>query len=95
MSEMMSTKTDSQLAEVLRYVLVSPNVADANGEPANLVDAVDHVATAIQSGLKWLGTGDAATTMGAIEFHAVTIKDGLDSVASAINNLADAIRERG
>ena len=94
------TKTDNQLSETLQNVLTSPNVADSNLEPANLVDVIDDVARSIRSGLKWLGNGDASTHFGAIEGHGMAILDaatkienGLDGIASAIHELATAIRE--
>jgi hypothetical protein len=50
-------------------------------------DATDRCAT----GLKYLGTGDAASTMGAIEFLTKAVKEGADTLASAIEaaNSAD------
>lgn len=35
------------LAKTLAHVFVSPNVNDSNGEAANLVDVVDHLARAV------------------------------------------------
>ncbi len=48
----MSRRTDSpdglaRLAAALEYALVSPNVADSNLEPANIVDALASLARAI------------------------------------------------
>jgi len=42
--------------------------------------------------IKHLGNGDAATSMGAIENHAVAVREGLADVADAIRGLASAIR---
>jgi hypothetical protein len=92
----MSTRTKSNadaIAETLHHVLVSPNVADSNMETANLVDVVHELAQAVRSGLKWLGTGDAMTTMGAIEAHGVMVKEAAATIASALGDLASAIRE--
>jgi hypothetical protein len=93
------TKTD-HLAETLQNVLVSPNVHDLNGEPANLVDVINTLAQNLRFGLKWLGNGDASTHFGAIEGHGMAtiegagkIENGLESVASAIGDLAAAVRE--
>jgi hypothetical protein len=36
-----------ELAEVLREVLISPNVVDSNFEAANLVDTTDRIASAL------------------------------------------------
>ena len=51
-----------------------------------LADANESIATQ----LKYLGNGDAATTHGAIEGHAMQIRDTLSSFADTI---AEALRE--
>lgn len=71
----MSARTESEIAEAMHAVFVSPNVSDSNFESANLVDVMDN------HGRQML---DAATK----------IANGLGSIALAIENLADAIRER-
>jgi hypothetical protein len=51
----------------------------------------DRVATAIQAlatHVKYLGAGDAASTMGAVEFLAVKIAEAGELIASAISELA-------
>lgn len=48
-----------------------------------IADAVYAVSTQIAN----LGTGNAATQMGAIEFLATQVHDGCNNVASAIENL--------
>ena len=95
----MSTRTESQLAEVLQNVLVSPNVSDANGEAANLVDVLGNLASAVWFGVGW--RTDPSRRPNAIEGHGEAIKmaaerieTGLESVASVIGELASAIRER-
>lgn len=50
---------------------------------------------AIASALRALGTGNAATEMGAIEFLAAAIKESADTLAASIDGLADAVRESG
>ncbi len=94
----MTTKTD-QLSETLRDVLTSPNVSDSNGEAANLVDALGNLASAM-----WFGVDhrtDPRKRPNAMEFHAEAIleaagkiENGLAFVASAIGDLATAVRER-
>ena len=37
----------SELAGAIRFCFRSVNVADSNGEPANIVDALDRLASAI------------------------------------------------
>jgi hypothetical protein len=41
-----------------------------------------------------LGTGDASTPLGAMELLAFEIKEGSERAATALDNIADAIRER-
>ena len=80
-------------SDALKAIGISPNVSDSNGEPANLVDALSQIATNIFIAGKWLGNGDAATDMGALEAHGKAILDASETIAGAINNLADAVRE--
>lgn len=98
---MPATKQRDRVADALLETLISPNVCDSNLEAANVVDALDGIGRAIRHGLKWLGTGDAATPMGAIEAHgsmvieaAEKVEAGLESIARALDGLAEAIRER-
>jgi hypothetical protein len=98
--QLMAKERTESLTEALQSVLTSPNVSDSNGEPANLVDALDSLAGAVRYGLKHLGNADASTPMGAIEAHGAVILEsadrvssGLESIASAINELAQAVRE--
>ena len=56
----------------------------------------DPIAEALQSvarAVKYLGAGDNADQRGAVEFLAESVKEGLSEVASAIHDLATAIRE--
>lgn len=55
----------------------------------NLVDAHKSVATH----LKYLGNGDAATTMGAIEAFGAHIGEKLEGLTSAISEIGIAINE--
>jgi hypothetical protein len=61
-----------------------------------MASAIENVAKA----LRYLGTGNASSSMGTIEYHAAAVKESaliisssLESIASAIDNLASAIRE--
>ena len=42
-----TTDPISQVAKALKSVFISPNVADSNLEPANIVDVLDRLARAI------------------------------------------------
>lgn len=87
---MNATKTD-RLADTLANVLTSVNVSDSNGEPANLVDVFDRIGDAVWRVAKWW---DQLTPMEAIESHGEAVKEAAETVASAIHDLADAIRKR-
>lgn len=47
------------------------------------------VADAIRYAAKWLGTGDAASTMGALEFVGSTIRDGAETIAAPFHDIAE------
>lgn len=51
----------------------------------------DKIADAIKFGLKYLGTGDAATTMGALEVVGMNITQAAESIAFSQDRIADAI----
>jgi len=51
------------------------------------------IARAIRSAGREIGTGDAATSMGGLEFVGTEIREGSERIAAAINNLAEAVRE--
>ena len=54
-------------------------------------EAIEDLARQVKIGLARLGTNDACTQMGAIEALSVSVKEGLDNVASSIDGLANAI----
>lgn len=83
-------KDNEAVARALMAVLASPNVLDANGEPANAVDALSQIADA----LRLLGNADAATRMGALEAHGKAILDAGEMIAAGLHDVADAIREQ-
>lgn len=56
-----------------------------------LVEAAEKIGTA----LKYLGTGDASSPMGAVEFLAKEVKEGSAAIAMAIEHLAEAVDRRG
>lgn len=45
--------------------------------------------------VKYLGVGDASSSMGAIEFLATQVKEAGDGVARSIGELADAVQPSG
>jgi len=76
-----------ELAKALTEALFSPNEMDRNLECANVVDAMFAIARAldrIADQLKWLGNGDATTSMGAIEALGMHLGKSFDGIADAI-----------
>lgn len=58
----------------------------------NVTEALDGIASALRDvavALKYLGNGDASTTMGAIEAHSVQVREGLSEVATALQAIAE------
>ena len=53
----------------------------------------NQIADAIRYAARELGNGGAATSMGALEAFGLVVKEGLEAVANAVSDLADAIRE--
>jgi hypothetical protein len=56
----------------------------------------DQIAQAIKTlatHVKYLGTGDAATTMGAIEYLATKVGESGHEIAGKLDSLAEAVRE--
>jgi len=60
-----------------------------NDEDDQIAKAIDRLATHV----KYLGVGDAATTMGAIEYLATRIEKGGEDIAGSLDGLAEAIRK--
>jgi hypothetical protein len=80
---------EDPIAEALTDCFISPNSLDSNMEPANVVDAIQRLGTQI----KYLGGGDNGDNRGAVEVLAISVKEAGDRIASAIEDLASAIRE--
>ncbi len=61
-------------------------------------DEEDSLAEAIQSvarSIRDLGNGDAATHMGGLEALGKVLSESIEILASAMNDIAEAIREHG
>ncbi len=89
------------IASAILSAFVSDTLANSSGEPANLVDVLADGVRAIRQATESLGTGDAATQMGALEFVGKSIAGagdsigvGLVAVAEAIDGLAETIRRK-
>jgi hypothetical protein len=88
----MTTSDLEKVARAIKASLISPNEADSSGEPANIVDGLFAIARAIDrlASATWsLGTGNAATQMGAIEYLASELRGTGETVASALQAIAD------
>jgi hypothetical protein len=63
-------------------------------EEAEGLDAVANAIYRLAQALTAFGLNGAGTHMGAVEVLAMEIKEGSERMASAISDLAEAIRER-
>jgi hypothetical protein len=50
--------------------------------------------TSLAAQVKYLGAGDAGSTMGAVEFLAVEVREGTTRIANALEQIAQALRDR-
>ena len=57
----------------------------------DISEAIELLAHAIQHGLSRLGTGDAFTSMGALEAHGAAILTAAGDIADAIRELSASI----
>lgn len=88
------------LANAISGAFISPNVADSNLEPANIVDALDglvRMTRAVANAITPMGAAPAETPNGGIVrslteavFYAA---ESLGSISNSIHDLAEAIRE--
>jgi hypothetical protein len=76
------------VAQIIHDSFNSPNVSDSNFEAANIVDTIDNVARAL-----WCIGRKTEDDMGTLHLHGHMVREGLQSVADSINNLAQAVRE--
>lgn len=87
---------ESEIASAIKYVFVSPNVCDSNGEPANLVDMVQAVSMRLGAVARAI-TAEASPGPDAIGGTVMSLTEavmgmtaGLVAVASSISELASA-----
>jgi hypothetical protein len=69
------------LAEALQATLISPNECDANGECANVVDAIFACGRIVCHGLKQVAVND----------HSNRVADALAELARQVGRVADAL----
>jgi hypothetical protein len=79
------------IANAITYVLVSPNVADRNGESANLVDVIDklqHATRMVAGAITPLGIGIGEDAAGG---HVESLTEAVMGVTAGLCKIADAI----
>lgn len=72
---------ENELADAIRETLISPNVPDSNLEPSNVVDVIAGAGLNVSRALSNPAKG-------------ATVTDGLFAIASAISELARAVRNK-
>jgi len=87
-------------ADAIFETLRSPNVADQNLEPANVVDVINYIAIGLDKVANAITPRNAAAGQDAAGGHVESLTEavmgvtnGASQIADAINNLAEAIRE--
>jgi hypothetical protein len=92
---------DKMTAEAIERCLSSPNVSDSNGENANVVDVIDHLARRVGAVARAITPTDSLAgedaTGGRVESLTEAVMGltaGMVQIANAIESLACAVRER-
>jgi len=92
---------DALTADALDRCLVSPNVCDSNGEHANVVDVLDRLASHVVSVARAITPSEAVAGQDATGGHVASLTEavmgltaGMVQIASAIESLADAVRQK-
>lgn len=83
---------NESLTSTLIECFTSVNEMDTNYEPANMVDAIAMGFRAVSRAIHKLGVTDADTPMGAIEAHALAVKEAGASIERGLLDVADALR---
>lgn len=87
------------IERAIERAFISPNVADSNMEPANLVDVVHHAAHSLGHIAKAILPPDAALGEDSYGYVAslteavMGVTAGLSDIAGAIRELANAVSE--
>jgi hypothetical protein len=88
-------------ADAILRTLESPNVADSNFEPANVVDVLNRLSSATYKVASAITPLDAAPnhdetggTVASLTEAVMGVTCGLCRIADAIQSLADAVSER-
>jgi hypothetical protein len=93
--------TTKSTASAIKDAFISPNVADTNFEPANVVDVIhslavstSQIASAIRSSGVAAGPDAMGGTIDSLTEAVMGVTGGLCQIAEAINQLADAVKYR-
>lgn len=81
-------RRDDEIASALRATLMSPNVLDSNWEPANVVDAITKVASALTYAGRSTKPEVGSDSLADAALH---ISDGIHRVADALESIACAL----
>ena len=81
-----------RVSGAIEECFLSLNEEDAKGEAANVVDGLFAIARALSFCGRTLGTNDASTNMGALEFHALAIETAADRITAGLSEVAEALR---
>lgn len=90
----MDEETTVAFTSAIHNAFVSSDADRRYGDQENVASALLAIGDAIVRASYNLGNGNAATQMGALEAHGLAVKQGCEAIASAISELAEAIRER-
>ena len=90
-----------EIVESLERCFISPNVADSNLEPANVVDVIDRAARNLSRIAHAITPTDAQAMqtpdghrVGSLTEAVIYAADSLTKIAKAIGDLASAVREQ-
>ncbi len=89
----MITTNENPITRMIEAALFSDAEVNRRGEVANVVDGLFEIARAIDglaTQVKYLGTGDAGTTIGAIEFLGASVEKGMNGIAVALSEIAQS-----
>jgi len=99
--EIVRRAMDEDTAAAIERSFISPNVADSNLEPANIVDVLDSLARQVGGVRKAITPNDCTAGTDATGGHVSSLTEavmgltaGMVQIAHAIDGLADAVRSR-
>lgn len=91
MSERDITRAIDGVSETIGECLTSEFERGMHGNPATFADVVAAAGERVANALRDLGTGNAASPMGAIELLAKEVRDGSLAISVSLSEIAAAI----